>query len=333
MQPPPRRTLSLLLIAWAAGLLPLGAVDQPGPVALLDQRVLVLGDSITQGGTYVSMALHALLRAYPTHRVDIVSIGLSSETTSGLTERIHPGPRPCVLSRLGRALEGVKPALVVACYGMNDGIYLPLSPAREEAFHQGILTLVRQCRAAGAKVILLTPPVFDPIPHGDNLSQDDSGPGYTRPYARYDEVLSAYGAWEMGLQLEGVTVIDLHRAMGDYLAARRRTNPGFILSGDSVHPGDLGHLLMSRTLLRGVGATVLGDDLDAELARITADPLYQHAKQLRELRSGPWLAYSRGTMELDVLTAVEQQVAERMVNIDMERMTGLPDAVEVKDRR
>jgi lysophospholipase L1-like esterase len=335
MPPPSRCPLALVLLAWAGaalppGLPPLGAAEQPAAVALLDQRVLVLGDSITQAGTYVSMALYTLLRAYPTHRVDIVSIGLSSETTSGLTERIHPGPRPCVLSRLGRALAGVKPQLVVACYGMNDGIYLPLAPARAEAFHAGLLSLVRQCRAAGAQVILLTPPVFDPVPHGDNLSQDDSGPGYTRPYARYDEVLAAYGDWEMGLHLEGVTVIDLHHAMGDYLAGRRRSAPGFILSGDSVHPNDLGHLLMARTLCRGAGVTVLGDDLEAELARITGDPLYQKAKQLRELRSGPWLAYSRGTMELDALTAVEQQVAERMVAIDMERMAGLPEPIDIK---
>jgi lysophospholipase L1-like esterase len=323
--------LSLILIAWAAGMPPLRALDQPGAVALLDQRVLVLGDSITQAGTYVGMALYRLLRAYPTHRVDIVSIGLSSETVSGLTERIHPGPRPCVLSRLGRALDGVKPQLVVACYGMNDGIYLPLSPARAQAFHEGILTLVRQCRAAGAAVILLTPPVFDPIPHGDNLSQDDSGPGYTRPYARYDEVLAAYGAWEMALHEDGVTVIDLHRAMGDYLAARRRTDPGFILSGDSIHPGDLGHLLMAQTLCRGVGMAVLGDDLDAALARLQADPLYPLAKQLRELRSGPWLAYSRGERELGALAAIEQQVAERMLAIDKERLAGRPDALELKD--
>jgi len=324
MPPPPRCPPGLVLIAWAAGVLVLGAADQPISNALLDRRVLVLGDSITQGGTYVSMALHALLRAYPTRRVDLVSIGLSSETASGLTERIHPGPRPCVLSRLARALDGVKPALVIACYGMNDGIYLPLAPGREEAFHQGILTLVRQCRAAGAQVILLTPPVFDPIPHGDNLSQDDGGPGYTRPFARYDEVLAAYGAWEMGLHEDGLTVIDLHHAMGDYLAARRRTTPGFILSGDSIHPGDLGHLLMAQTLLRGVGMAVPGDDLDAELARVLADPLYTLAKQLRELRSGPWLAYSRGTGDQGALTTVEQQVAERMQAIDQLRLAGLP---------
>ncbi len=333
MQPSPRCPLALVLIAWAAGLPLLGALDQPAAPALLDRRVLVLGDSITQAGTYVSMALHALLRAYPTHRVDIVSIGLSSETTSGLTERIHPGPRPCVLTRLGRALDGVKPALVVACYGMNDGIYLPLAPAREEAFHAGILSLVRQCRAAGAEVILLTPPVFDPLPHGSNLSQDDSGPGYTIPYARYDEVLAAYAAWEVGLHLDGVTVIDLHRAMGDYLAERRRTSPGFILSGDSIHPTELGHLLMARTLLGGMGVALPGGDLDAELARVHADPLFPLAVKLRELRSGPWLAYSRGLGGLEAVTAVERDVVLTMTDIDAMRLAGLPAAVELKDRR
>ena len=286
--------------------------------------MLILGDSITQGGTYVTMAQFALARAHPASRVDLVSIGLSSETTSGLTERIHPGPRPCVLTRLARALEAAKPQLVVACYGMNDGIYLPYSEARAEAFHQGVLTLVRQCRAAGAAVILLTPPVFDPIPHGAKVSQDDSGPGYTMPYARYDDVLAAYAAWEMGLHQDGLTVIDLHRAMGDYLAARRRSASGFILSGDGVHPGDLGHLLMARTLLRGTGAALIGDDLDAELARITADPLFAQVKQLREARSNGWLPFSRAQSSPEQLAATEARVSALQAAFDRARQAAPP---------
>ncbi|MEI2725571.1 MAG: hypothetical protein V9H26_19255 [Verrucomicrobiota bacterium] len=39
-------------------------------------------------------------------------------------------PRPDLHERLGRVLEKTKPDQVVACYGMNDGIYLPFSEER-----------------------------------------------------------------------------------------------------------------------------------------------------------------------------------------------------------
>lgn len=296
----------------------------PGLEDLLDRRVMVLGDSITHGGTYVSMISYELLRAFPTRAVDIVSIGLSSETTSGLTERIHPGPRPCVLTRLARALEQVKPQVVIACYGMNDGIYLPLEPGREEAFHKGIMELITTCQAAGAVVILLTPPVFDPIPHGDNVAQDDTGPGYTKPFVHYDEVLSAYAAWEAGLSLTGVRVIDLHRSMSDFLAQKRRDHPGFILSPDSIHPNDLGHLVMATAVLRGMGMN-LPVDGDAELARLRADPLYGKVATMRAARSGRWLPWSRGQSDRAPVDAIEIEVAAQMVAIDaLRRASGAP---------
>ena len=290
---------------------------------LLDRRVMVLGDSITQGGTYVSMLAFELLRAFPLQHVDIISIGLSSETTSGLTERIHPGARPCVLTRLDRALAEVNPELVIACYGMNDGIYLPLDPAREAAFHAGIQALVSRCLTANATVILLTPPVFDPTPYGTNVSQDDTGPGYTKPYARYDDVLTAYASWETGLTLPHLVVVDLHREMAEFLARKRRDQPGFILASDGIHPGDLGHLVMASAILRATG-TVCPADPEAELGRLHADPLYSQVATLRSLRSERWLPWSRGLSDRGPVDAVEAAVAVGMATIDRLRQPAGP---------
>ena len=50
-----------------------------------------------------------------------------------MSEEGHAGgkfPRPDLHERLDRALPKTKPDLVFACYGMNDGIYLPLDEAR-----------------------------------------------------------------------------------------------------------------------------------------------------------------------------------------------------------
>ena len=101
--------------------------------SLADKRVVVLGDSNTQAGGYVALTAYYLDKLYPSKSFDVISLGLASETLSGLSEDGHAGgkfPRPCLFERLGRLLDKAKPEVVFACYGINDGIYQPLDKER-----------------------------------------------------------------------------------------------------------------------------------------------------------------------------------------------------------
>jgi lysophospholipase L1-like esterase len=140
------------------------------PLLRKGDRVLVLGDSITQDGRYVAV-LDLLVRCrIPETPVEIVPLGLSSETLSGTSEKHHPWPRPDVHERAGRALEKVKPSVVMFCYGMNDGIYAPLDAGRFAKFQEGVKSLVALSRAAGARqVIIVTPPPFDAASYKGSL--------------------------------------------------------------------------------------------------------------------------------------------------------------------
>ena len=89
--------------------------------------VLILGDSITQNGTYVSFISYFLQKRNPNFNYDIISIGLGSETAAGTSEYDHPFPALAYTLDSDDALAQVKPEIVFACYGMNDGIYHPLS--------------------------------------------------------------------------------------------------------------------------------------------------------------------------------------------------------------
>ena len=44
---------------------------------------------------------------------------------------------------------------------MNDGIYLPLDKDRFAAFQQGVTKLIEQCKKAGKRIYLVTPPIYD----------------------------------------------------------------------------------------------------------------------------------------------------------------------------
>ena len=141
--------------------------------------VLVLGDSISDQGQYVSW-LNGWLAITERTDVQFVNAGVSSETCSGLSEPAHPFPRPCVLSRAQRALALVKPDWVLVSYGVNDAIYYPFASTRFEAYQRGIHALLAIIHAAGAKAILATPLVFDaPSFAGTLLPDGAAAPGET----------------------------------------------------------------------------------------------------------------------------------------------------------
>jgi len=104
---------------------PVCAAEKAFP--LKAKRILFLGDSITAAGEFVNMIEMQLKLQSVDPVPELVNAGLPSEGCTGLSEPDHPFPRPDVHARLDRALTAVKPDVVVACYGMNDGIYYPHS--------------------------------------------------------------------------------------------------------------------------------------------------------------------------------------------------------------
>lgn len=321
MTSPMRQILlaALLLLALTACTTPTApARPDPKPVArlLTQQRVLVLGDSITQDGRYVTFLEYFLHRYAPGTKCDLISIGLSSETVSGLTEPGQSAPRPWALDRLDRALQAVKPQVVLACYGMNDGIYHPSSPDRLAAFNDGVRQLIAKVRGSGAQLILITPPVFDPLPiRARTVGAEATGFGYSHPFAGYDAVLAEFAAAEVSRQAPGITVIDLHRTMADALSEARRPDPAFTFSPDGVHPNDTGHLLMARTLAAGLGLTLPSMSPAAELAALRNDPLFALVRDRRTLRSEAWLpfvGYTSGATFKSASIAATEQVAARL---------------------
>jgi lysophospholipase L1-like esterase len=244
-----------LVAAMALGFFPVHSnADDDRPLAGV-RRVFFLGDSITYSGEYVEY-LEAYLRiSDPAFRCEFLDLGLPSETVSGLSEPGHAGgafPRPDLHERLERVLERTRPDLIVACYGMNDGIYHPASPARFEKYRDGMRRLRERAAAVGARVLHVTPPVFDPVP----IRSKTLPPGlaeYRQPYEGYDEVLEQYSGWLLEQKAGGWDVVDVHGPMKRYLTEARRRDPGYRLADDGVHINDTGHWLIAREILRHWG--------------------------------------------------------------------------------
>lgn len=223
---------------------------QPG------QRVVFIGDSITQNGGYVDWVESWLITHHPENRYDITRVGLAAETASGLSEATAKSPRPDVKERLQRVLQALEPELLFVCYGMNDGIYHPLSDDRFAAFQEGIGSVIQQVKQAGCKAVLLTPPPFDakaPDMIERVVEGADAAYSYNTPYIGYDDVLHAFAQWELTITDKVDALVDLHGPLNAAINQQRDQHPSFYLSKDGVHPGIEGHALMGRLVITGLG--------------------------------------------------------------------------------
>lgn len=201
-------------------------------------RVAILGDSITYGGRWATLVESALRGTPEFAEAEIVNFGLGSETVSGLSEPGHAGgkfPRPCLHERLDRILDAYQPTLVLACYGMNDGIYLPPDAARFQAYRDGIEKLKTTVENQGGKIIFITPPLYN----ADKPSDD--------PY-RYDAVLDHFSYYLATRPETGWQVINIRPDLKKAVATAKREQPGFIYSKDNIHPGDEGHDFIAKSI-------------------------------------------------------------------------------------
>lgn len=219
------------------------------------KQILFLGNSITYAGAYVIDIESYLITHYPKQSYEIINVGLPSETVSGLSEPNHANgrfPRPDLHERLDRILAQTKPDVVFACYGMNDGISMPLDESRFRPYRDGMKWLHTKLEKTGAKrIIFLTPPV-----HDDKKLKTKG----------YNLTLDAYSQWLLA-QRDSLKweVADIHFPMTNYLNDKRQTDSTFRLANDGVHPTELGHWLIAKSLLQYLGENVA----DASDARAT----------------------------------------------------------------
>ncbi|MFT4017584.1 MAG: SGNH/GDSL hydrolase family protein [Agriterribacter sp.] len=268
-----------------------------GPFPKKVKRILFIGNSITYAGKYVTDIETYFTINYPGKHYEFINVGLPSETVSGLSEEGHADgrfPRPDLHERLARVLAAVKPDIVFASYGMNDGIYQPFDEQRFQKFKAGIIWLHDAVIKTGAKMVHLTPPIFD---------EKNGG------HAGYAEVLDRYSEWLLSQRYRAEwDVADIHFPMKKYLLDHRAKDTSFVLAKDGVHPGDEGHWLMAKQVLlylnedRVAGATSINDIIST----------YPNGEKILQL-----VAEKQGIMKDAWLTATKHTRPEMKVGLPL----------------
>jgi lysophospholipase L1-like esterase len=226
-----------VLLACAASLAAyLPAAGQGKAVTLRKgDRIVFLGDSITQGGGgpkgYVTLIKKALAEKHPGQGIEVINAGISGNKVPDLQRRLQ------------RDVLDKKPTVVVIYIGINDVWHGERDPARgtpKDKYEAGLKEIIDKIKAAGARVRLCTPSVIGEKPDGSNPLD-----------ARLDEYaeISRKVAKE-----EGVPLCDLRKAFLGYL---KEHNPEKkergVLTGDRVHLNDAGNKLVAETILKCLG--------------------------------------------------------------------------------
>ena len=246
------------------------------------KKVAFLGNSITYMGQYISYIEAYMTLRYPARHIEYINVGLPSETVSGLSEPGHAGgqfARPDLHERLERVLTKTKPDLVFACYGMNDGIFMPFEENRFQKYKEGIDWLHQQVTGAGIPIVHITDAVYD-----------------ERKGKAYANVLDIYADWLISRRYTpGWDVIDLHWPMRKYMEEQRQIDSTFRYAEDGIHPNETGHFIMAKQILLFLGATGLENvkDMKSILSGYpNGEAVLKLVEQRQEIMKDPWLTYS-----------------------------------------
>jgi lysophospholipase L1-like esterase len=223
-------------------------------------RIVFLGDSITEHRLYTTYIEAYTLTRHPEWKLFFRNVGWGGDT-SWLRQRAHPDEKQLfaadeatqqkmVEDSVGRGLRRdvlpLKPTAITIKFGMNDHSYQKFREDILKAYVRSQSELAKVLEANGARVAFLTPqPIEDKRPDPDKDIKNQS-------LRQFSDGLKEVAAKQNALfvdQFDPYMAIMMHE---------RTTDPAaFIGGGDAVHPGPAGHTIMAWAVLKGLGATAL----------------------------------------------------------------------------
>ena len=200
--------------------------------AAAGERIVFLGDSITQAGDkpggYVALVREAV-KALPGDGIEVIGAGISGNKVPDLERR------------LDRDVLAKQPTTVVVYIGINDVWHSTRNAGTpKDVFTAGLRSLVDRIRSAGAKVVLCTPTVIGEKPAGENP---------------LDAMLDEYADVTRSVAADMKTgLIDLRKACVVHLATANATkSEKGVLTTDGVHLNPAGNRFLADRMLEGLG--------------------------------------------------------------------------------
>jgi acyl-CoA thioesterase-1 len=195
------------------------------------ERIVALGDSITEAEGYLRAIDAVFARQYPHLRLPpIINAGIGGNKAADM------------LGRFTTDVLAHRPDRITIHVGINDvwhNLHLPDDDAVLRAYRADVARMVDLAKANGSRVMLLTPTVIEE--RADSL-------GNLR-LARYVAAMRRIAAQA------ACDLCDLHALFLAALAARPATATPYWLTVDGVHMSPRGDAVMAIGILRALGVT------------------------------------------------------------------------------
>jgi len=213
-----------------------------------------VGDSITHLGNYHALIQLFYVTRFPDRDITYHNCGIGGDTAGGIMQN-SPG------YRFKHDILSHKPTVATIMLGMNDvnrGAYAKNAPqdATKKAaaaaaladYDKNMQLMIEGLQAAGARVILLRPTIYD---------ETAVLRGQPSPLAGVNGALGACAAKMTEWSAKYHTgLVDFYDRMNAINAAEQKKDPSFtIVGGDRIHPGPVGHLVMAYAFLKDTGMT------------------------------------------------------------------------------
>lgn len=216
----------------------------PAGLGLKDgDRFIFIGDSITHACLYTQYAENYFYTRYPNMRLHFRNAGVSGDRARD------------VLNRFDEDIASFKPTVATVLLGMNDGAYKDFDKPTFDTYAKDMTELLDRLKAINCRVIVMSPTMFD---HQSWDIKVKEKPDYAkgRVPTGYNAVLAYYGKWLQQTALErNLQFADLFGPLNTFTVQQRRSDPGFTLIQDAIHPGPDGSFIMAYSLLKQTGET------------------------------------------------------------------------------
>jgi len=223
------------------------------------ERVVFVGNSITEAGYYESYIWLYYMLHYPGRRITVYNAGIGGDRAKNIAARLDDD----VFAR--------KPTTICLTFGMNDTGYFEFlqgnadSTARQRIreSHLYFDTIRRRLKAyTSAKKILISSSLYDETVRNPK--------NYFPGKSRAMQQVAAFQKEAAGQ--EGWGFVDFLNPMTEITLEQQKKDTAFTLTGsDRIHPGNAGHFVMAWLFLRqqGMAGKAVADVVvDAKAAKV-----------------------------------------------------------------
>lgn len=192
-------------------------------------KVVMMGDSITEQYLYSSYVEAWTLTRFPAWNITFLNVGIGGDRSTGGNNRFKRDVLPNA------------PTAMTVDFGMNDGGYRLFDEAGFKTYMGGLQGIATQAKAANIRVAWCTPSPVEKREDGPALQ------GYNETLEKYSE-----GVKQNAAANGNALFIDQFHPFVATIDKVRSADPKNRISGDAVHPGSPGQSLMAWSILKGM---------------------------------------------------------------------------------